>query len=99
MTSDKLALETQTVLDDLWAKGQLPFQLKADSVESLGSEEYIIRFYDSRIRSVDVSWKNSESFKEAVQVAVMARVTRLTRGAGNWRMNMCIAVAFLEALR
>jgi hypothetical protein len=98
MASDKLTLEAQKVLDDLWAKGQLPFQLKADRVESLGSEEYIVRFYDSRIRSVDVSWKNSESFKDAVQVAVMARVTRLTRAVGKWRMNMCIAVAFLEAL-
>ena len=82
MTSDKLALEAQTVLDDLWAKGQLPFQLKAAKVEFLGSEEYIIRFYDRRIRSVDVSWKNSESFKDAVQIAVLARVTRLSRGGG-----------------
>jgi hypothetical protein len=98
MVSDKLALEAQTVLDDLWAKGQLPFQLKADRVESLGSEEYIIRFYDSRIRSVDVSWKNSESFRDAVQTAVMARVNRLTRAVGKWRINMCITVAFLEAL-
>jgi hypothetical protein len=91
MTSDKLTLETQTVLDDLWAKGQLPFQLKADRVESLGSEEYIIRFYNRRIRSVDVSWKNSESFKDAVQIAVLARVTRLSRGGGrlgDWRMSM-----------
>lgn len=83
MTSDKLTLETQTVLDDLWAKGQLPFQLKADRVESLGSEEYIIRFYNRRIRSVDVSWKDSESFKDAVQIAVLARVTRLKRTVGN----------------
>jgi hypothetical protein len=83
MTSDKLTLETQTVLDDLWAKGQLPFQLKADRVEFLGSEEYIIRFYNRRIRSVDVSWKDSESFKDAVQIAVLARVTRLKRTVGN----------------
>jgi hypothetical protein len=83
MISDKLALETQTVLDDLWAKGKLPFKLKAHRVESLGSEEYIIRFYDTRIRSVDVSWKNSESFKDAVQIAVIARVTRHTRALGN----------------
>ena len=82
MTSDKLALEAQTVLDDLWAKGQLPFQLKAAKVEFLGSEEYIIRFYDSRIRSVDVSWKNSESFKDAVRIAVLDRVTRLRRAVG-----------------
>lgn len=100
MTSNKLTLEAQLVLDDLWLKGQLPFQLTAHKVESLGLEEYIIRFHDRRIRSVDVSWKNSESFEDAVRIAVTARVTRLTRSSGNWRMGLCFTVAaFLEALR
>jgi len=78
MTLDKLEFAAQSVLDDLWAKDQIPFQLTAHVVESLGMDEYIVRFYDSRIRSVDVSSKNSHSFQEAVRVAVVDRVARLT---------------------
>lgn len=75
---DELILETQAVLDELWAANLIPFQLTAHKVESLGMEEYIVRFYDSRLRSVDVSWKKQHSFKEAVRVAVLARSGRLS---------------------
>lgn len=78
MTLDTLQLAAQSVLDDLWAKDLIPFPLTAHVVESLGMEEYILRFYDSRIRSVDVSSKNSQSFRDAVRVAVVDRVARLT---------------------
>jgi len=100
MMSDKLALEAQVVLDDLWSKGQLPFQLTAHRVESLNSEEYILRFHDRRIQSVDVSWQTSKSFEEAVRIAVISRVARLTRSIGKWRLDICFtAAAFLETLR
>lgn len=78
MPLDKLKLEAQSVLDDLWVKDLIPFQLTAHIVESLGMEEYIVRFYDSRIRSVDVSSKNFQSFNDAVRVAVVNRVARLS---------------------
>jgi hypothetical protein len=78
MGLDELALEAQSVLDDLWADQLIPFQLTAHKVESIGMEEYIVRFYDSRLHSVDVSWKNHHSFKDAVRVAVLARVERLS---------------------
>jgi hypothetical protein len=55
MTLDNLKLEAQSVLDDLWAKDLIPFQLTAHRVESLGPQEYIIRFLDSRLYSVDVT--------------------------------------------
>ncbi len=79
MTLDELKLEAQSVLDDLSATNQIPFQLTAHKVESLGLEEYIVRFDDGRIHSVDVSWESHVSFKEAVSVAVLARVARLRR--------------------
>ena len=72
-----LTSEAQSVLDDLWARDLIPFQLTAHKVESLGSEEFIVRFYDSRLHSVDVSVMG-RSFKDAVRVAVLDRAARLT---------------------
>ena len=75
---DELTLQAQSVLDDLWTEKLIPFQLMAHKVESLGPEDYAIRFHDSRLHSVDVSWGKEESFKDMVRVAVLARVGRLT---------------------
>ena len=75
---DELTLQAQSVLDDLWTKKLIPFQLRAHRVESLRPEVYAIRFHDSRLHSVDVSWKKEESFKDKVRVAVLAKVGRLT---------------------
>jgi hypothetical protein len=78
MTHDDLKTEAQSVLDDLWATQLIPFELTAHKVESLGADEYIIRFHDSRLRSVDVSWKNQDSFKDVVRAAVLNRVARMS---------------------
>ena len=75
---DKLKLAAQSLLDDLWAHKLIPFQLTAHKVESLGQQEYIIRFYHTRLHSLDVSWKEPDSFKDAVRVAVLARVARFS---------------------
>ena len=78
MGPDKLTLEVQSVLDDLWTAKLIPFELTANKVEYLGMEEYIVRFSDSRLRSVDVSWKDHHSFKDAIRVAVIARAARIS---------------------
>jgi hypothetical protein len=78
MTPDKLTEATQSVLDDLWAKKLIPFQLTAHKVESLGQQEYIVRFFASRLRSVDLSCKTPDSFKDAVRDAILGRVARLS---------------------
>jgi hypothetical protein len=75
---DNLKVETQSLLDDLWAEKLIPFQLTAHKIESLGQEEYIIRFYDTRLHSLDVSWKEPDSFENAVRVAILARVARFS---------------------
>ena len=77
MTSEKLTLEAQSVLDELWATKRIPFQLTAQKVDSLGSEEYIISFSDRRLKSIDISWGKGNSFKDAFTVAVLARVARI----------------------
>jgi hypothetical protein len=77
MSLEKLRSEAQLALDDLWAKDLIPFELEARKIDSLGCDEYIIRFDDSRMRSVDVSWKDGESFADLVRTAVLACVARL----------------------
>ena len=77
MTLDELRVEAQSALDDLSATNQIPFQLTVHRVESIGLEEYIVRFSDSRLDSLDISWKSDLSFKDAVSVTVLDRVARL----------------------
>jgi hypothetical protein len=79
MSLDKLALEAQSVLNDLWGESLIPFKLTAHKVECIGPGEYIIRFHDSRLRSVDFSWKDTEPFDAAVREAILARASRLIR--------------------
>lgn len=71
--------QAQAVLDNLFRNQVLPFELIATKVECLGSNEYIVRFFDSRLRSVDVSWKQDQSFEEAFQAAMVDRVRRLSK--------------------
>jgi hypothetical protein len=78
MSLDKLAAEAQSVLNDLWGESLIPFKLTAHKVECVGPGEYIIRFHDSRLRSVDVSWKDTESFHAAVREAILSRAARLS---------------------
>lgn len=72
--------EAQETLDDLFAEGQIPFELSARAVESLGMQEYIVRFHDSRLFSVDVSYHRGETFKTVFTTAILDRLARL-RGA------------------
>lgn len=72
--------EAQETLDDLFAEGRIPFELSARAVESIGMEEYIIRFHDSRLFSVDVSYPRGQTFKTVFTTAILDRVARL-RGA------------------
>src|ERR1700682_1125124 len=50
---ESMKLTAQETLDELFAQHLIPFKLSARVVESLGLEEYIVRFHDSRLRSVD----------------------------------------------
>ena len=69
--------EAQQVLDELFKEHRLPFNLTAHRVETLGLEEYIVRFHDSRLSAVDVSCPDGESFKDHFRQAVLERVERM----------------------
>jgi hypothetical protein len=83
MTPDKFTVDAQSVLDDLWAKQLIPFQLTAHQVESLGHEEYIVRFFDSRLRSVDVSWKTPRLLQECSQSCYPGSRSKVERALKN----------------
>ena len=70
-------LDAQRVLDELQAEGLLPFKLTAHEVDSIGAAEYIVRFYDSRLHSVDVSCRPGHHFKDAFRVAILERLERM----------------------
>lgn len=73
-----LLSQIQPVLDKLFEDRLMPFQLTAATVKSLGHNEYIIRFHDSRLRSIDISWRPDQSFDDVLRVAVLKRVSRLS---------------------
>jgi hypothetical protein len=75
--TNSMKMEAQQTLDELYREGLLPFRLSAHKVESLGMEEYIIRFYDSRLNSLDLSVRRDEVFSAVFRAEVLRRVARL----------------------
>lgn len=59
-----MKLGAQQTLDELFAERLIPFALSAWVVDSVGLEEYIVRFHDSRLHSVDVSCPEGRSSKK-----------------------------------
>jgi hypothetical protein len=72
-----MKLGAQKTLDELFAESLIPFTLTARVVESIGMEEYIVRFHDSRLRSLDVSWQRGQKFNAVFRTAILDRVGRL----------------------
>jgi hypothetical protein len=75
---EKQKVEAQQALNELFSEHLLPFELTAHKLESIGSGEYIVRFHDSRLSSIDVSWVQGQSFKDVFRTAVLARVERMS---------------------
>ena len=78
MTTDQLNLEAQATLDELMQEHKLPFKLEAREIASKVPLQYTIHFFDSRLRSITVTWEECQSFKEIVREAVLDRVSRLS---------------------
>ena len=76
--TESMKLRAQAALDELFAEHLIPFELSAQRVDRIGSEEYIIRFYDSRLRSIDISWVQGQSFSDVFRASVLDRVKRLS---------------------
>jgi hypothetical protein len=76
-TADALKLEAQQVLDELFRRHLIRFQLTAFKVELTGLNKYMIYFYDSRFDSVMVSWVGGESFSDVFRSAILDHVLRM----------------------
>jgi hypothetical protein len=74
MLEESQKADAQQALDELFSENLLPFKLAARAVEAIGLQEYIIRFYDSRLNSVIVSWYEGLSFKDICRTAVLEKV-------------------------
>lgn len=75
--TETIKAEAQKALDELFANDLIPFKLTAQVVESIGMEEYIIRFYDSRLYSIDFSWRPGQALRSIFKAAVLERIGRL----------------------
>lgn len=73
-----LMTDAQRVLDELLKAQLIPFPLEAQKLDTIGRNEYIVRFHDSRLRSVDVSCADDQAFAVAFRAAVIGRVDRLS---------------------
>lgn len=74
---ETIRAEAQQTLDELFADNLIPFKLTARVVESIGMDEYIVRFHDSRLYSIDVSWRAGQTFKAVFRASILERVVRL----------------------
>jgi hypothetical protein len=72
-----MKLVVQQALDELYAENLIPFKLSVRDVESIGMGEYIVRFGDNWLPSLDVSWQQGQTFKAVFRAAVSDRVARL----------------------
>ena len=69
--------EVQLALDELFTEELIPFRLIAHIVAAEGTT-YTVRFFDSRLHSMRLSWEGNGSFKAAVRAAVLDRVKRMS---------------------
>lgn len=75
---EQLKAEAQQILDELLTANLIPFKLSVSQVEWIGPEEYIVRFHDSPLRAVDVSWGSGQCFCDALCAVVLERVKRMS---------------------
>ena len=76
--SEAQQAEAQQVLDELLKEALIPFKLTVGSLLNQGSARYRVHFYDSRIRSVEFSWEEGQSFREIFRTAVLDRVEKMS---------------------
>jgi hypothetical protein len=75
--TEEMRLTAQGVLQELFAEHLIPFELSACKLDAVGDGEYIVRFYDSRLRSIDISCVPGQSFRDTFRASVLNRVKRL----------------------
>jgi len=77
---DDQKIDAQQILDELFGEHLLPFELSACLLDPLGSEEYEVRFHDSRLPWIQVSWRQGQCFKDVFRTAMLDRIERMNAG-------------------
>jgi len=72
-----ITTQIQNVLNELLAENVLPFKLTVGKITH-DQHNYVIYFYDSRMRFVRVPISNGKILMEAVRASVLARVDKLS---------------------
>jgi len=66
----------QQVVNELYRDNLIPFKLFPGIVICLAPDDYTVRFFDSRLYSLDVTCHEKESFKEVFRAAVLDKVDK-----------------------
>ena len=74
--TDNMKSRVQETLDELLTEHLIPFALTAYKVDAIGCNEYVVPFYDSRVRSVNFFWRDGD-VKPVIRTAVLACVKRI----------------------
>jgi|SRR6185436_13237905 hypothetical protein len=74
---ETMKLVVQQTLDELFVENLIPFKLSVRGMKSIGMEEYIIRFHESWLSSLDVSWPEGQTFKLIFRTALLDRIARI----------------------
>jgi hypothetical protein len=83
MPEDQKAI-AQNALDELWNEQLIPFALTIGKITQ-GSDEYMLHFHDSRIRTASVPIIKGDTFsKVMVRSAVLDRVARMSGPLTDW---------------
>ena len=74
---EAMKIVVQQTLDELYVENLIPFKLSVRGLKSIGMEEYVIRFHESWLSSLDVSWPQDQRFSTTFRTAILNRVARL----------------------
>jgi hypothetical protein len=77
LNTDNMKSRLQVILDELLNQRLIPFALTAHKVTDLTFDEYHVSFYDSRMHSINFTWKDGD-LASVVRTAVSNRVKRLS---------------------
>lgn len=81
----KLAV-LQEMLDQLFSESLIPFELNASAVNEGNLGEFHVFLSDDRFRWFQFSWKDGDSFKEVVRIAVLTCEDRIGSQLPPWVM-------------
>lgn len=65
--------EAQQAIDELYKKNLIPLELTARLVHPEGHGIYTIHFFDARLRSLSVFWREGQSFRDVTRDAVLKK--------------------------